>query len=696
MEYKLAELIDIPLLQDLQEKLNVIYSFPSSIIDNEGKILTAVGWQDICTKFHRVHPECEKECIKSDLFILEHLKEANPAVSYQCPHGLVDNASPIVIDGKHLGNFFTGQFFFEKPDLDFFRGQAKKYNFDEKSYLEAVERVPIWSKERLAQYLDFVKGFIEIIAGSGLKRLREIESSKALKESEERYRAIVQSTSDWIWEIDEAGKYNYCSDSVLNILGYSVEEIIGKSPFDLMSPVEAGRVGAIFQGIVERKERIVDLENWNLHKDGHKVCLLTNGSPILNEVGDIIGFRGADKDISERKKANEELERAKDKAEESDRLKSAFLANMSHEIRTPMNGILGFTELLKEPNLSRDEQKEYIRIIEKSGMRMLNLINDIIDFSKIEAGLMKVNLKKSNINEQIEYLYQFFLPEAESKGIVLSFNNALTAKESTLITDSEKLLAILTNLVKNAIKYTKRGAIHFGYTMETIDGIAYLQFFVKDTGCGIPESRLEAIFERFIQADLEDKMALQGAGLGLSISKGYVELLGGSIWVESKENIGSTFYFTLPYLINSMENSSENQCTLYELSEDPVDHKNLNLKILIAEDDETSMLLIGKLILPYSRELLYARNGMEAVQICRDNPDINMVLMDIQMPYMGGYEAARKIREFDKKVVIIAQTAYALAGDRAKSIRAGCNDHVSKPIDSRLLNSLIYTYFVKG
>ena len=143
MEYKLEDLIDIPLLQNLQEKLNTIYSFPSAIIDNDGKVLTAVGWQDICTKFHRTNAQCEKECIKSDRYILEHLHEANPAISYQCPHGLVDNATPIIIDGKHLGNFFTGQFFLEKPDLDFFGKQAKKYGFNEKAYLEAVKKVPI-------------------------------------------------------------------------------------------------------------------------------------------------------------------------------------------------------------------------------------------------------------------------------------------------------------------------------------------------------------------------------------------------------------------------------------------------------------------------------------------------------------------------------------------------------------------------
>ena len=250
----------------------------------------------------------------------------------------------------------------------------------------------------------------------------------------------------------------------------------------------------------------------------------------------------------ELQRTNVELTIAKEHAEESDRLKSAFLSNMSHEIRTPMNGILGFAGLLKEPDLSGEQQKEYIRIIEKSGDRMLNIINDIIDFSKIEAGLMKLAIFESNINEQIEYIYAFFKPEVEGKGMQLIYKTTLSSKESIINTDCEKLFAILSNLVKNAIKYTEQGSIEFGYdVVETSHDLSLLQFYVKDTGIGVPTDRQKAIFERFIQADIEDKMALQGAGLGLSISKAYVEMLGGEIWVESFPGKGSVFYFTLPF-----------------------------------------------------------------------------------------------------------------------------------------------------
>jgi len=232
-----------------------------------------------------------------------------------------------------------------------------------------------------------------------------------------------------------------------------------------------------------------------------------------------------------------------EKAQMADKLKSAFLANMSHEIRTPMNGILGFAELLKNPDLTGDETKEYIGIIEKSGARMLNIINDIVDISKIDSGLIKLDLEESNVNEQLEFIYSFFKPEVEAKGMTLAYHPTLPDEEAHVNTDREKLFAILTNLVKNAIKYSNKGPIVFGYLKKN----GFLEFYVKDTGIGIPKNRQSAIFERFVQADIADKMARQGAGLGLAIAKAYVEMLGGKIWVESEEGRGSKFYFTIPY-----------------------------------------------------------------------------------------------------------------------------------------------------
>ena len=381
---------------------------------------------------------------------------------------------------------------------------------------------------------------------------------------------------------------------------------------------------------------------------------------------------------------NFELIEARDKAEESDRLKSAFLANMSHEIRTPMNGILGFADLLKEKDLTIEDRQEFINIIKDSGTRMLNIINDIIDISKIESGIMNVNIIETNINDQIEYIYTFFKPEVKDKGMHLLCNIALPSKESNIKTDKEKVFAILINLVKNAIKYSEKGSIELGYIKKG----DFLEFYVKDTGIGISKGMQKAIFDRFIQAEFIDHQAIQGAGLGLSISKAYVGMLGGEIWVESEVGIGSTFYFTIPYNFAPTKITDIKDAII----PDKTDNQIKKLKILIAEDDPTSEKLITRIVLKYCKEDFHARTGKEAVEICRNNRDLDLVLMDIQMPDMNGYEATRQIRQFNKDVIIIAQTAFGLSGDKEKSIAAGCNDYLSKPIDKDSLIALIKKY----
>lgn len=384
-------------------------------------------------------------------------------------------------------------------------------------------------------------------------------------------------------------------------------------------------------------------------------------------------------------KINNELQKAKIKAEESDKLKSAFLANMSHEIRTPMNGIMGFTELLKAENISSEEHKNYLEIIEKSGIRLLSIINDIVDISKIEAGQMKVSHSTTNVDHQMQYIYTFFKPEAQEKGIQLILKKSSVDDQTIISTDCEKLYAILINLVKNAIKYTVKGTIEFGYEVKG----DYIEFFVKDTGIGISKNRQKAIFERFIQADFNDKMARQGAGLGLSIAKAYVELLGGKIWVESEPDKGSTFYFTLPDTIQSEENDiTQNVIPIHQ---EPCEIKNL--KILVTEDDNISRMLILKVLEQFGSEILIAQTGLEAVEICRNNPDLDLILMDIQMPLMNGHEATKEIRKFNTEVIILAQTAFALEGDKAKTLEAGCNGYISKPIKKEELANLLQHYF---
>jgi CheY-like chemotaxis protein/anti-sigma regulatory factor (Ser/Thr protein kinase) len=360
---------------------------------------------------------------------------------------------------------------------------------------------------------------------------------------------------------------------------------------------------------------------------------------------------------------------------------------MSHEIRTPMNGILGFTELLKAPHLSGEEQQEYINIIEKSGKRMLNIINDIISISKVESGQIEINLSETNIDDEINYINTFFLPETKQKGIQLFVSKQLSSKYTFIKTDREKLYAVLSNLVKNAIKFTNEGSLEIGCEKKG----KKLEFFVKDSGIGISNSQKNIIFERFRQASDSISRSHEGSGLGLAISKAYVEMLGGTIWVESEEGKGSTFYFTIPF---HSEYESKEPVIIEKTNVDVKEENKIKaLKVLIVEDDAISKLLITIAVKPFSKEIQKVSNGLEAIEACRNNPDIDLVMMDINMPEMGGYEATKQIREFNKDLVIIAQTANGMQSDREDAIAAGCTDYISKPINIVSLSKLIHDYF---
>jgi len=524
-------------------------------------------------------------------------------------------------------------------------------------------------------------------------------AEEALLKSENEFRLLAEAMPQIVWITRSDGGNIFFNKQWVDYTGLTLEESYGNGWINPFHPDDRQRAWDAWQNAITNMATY-SLECCLRRFDGEYKWWLIRGVPLKDAYGVVLKWFGTCTDIDEIKNGEERLQVAKHHAEESDHLKSAFLANMSHEIRTPMNGILGFAELLKDSKLTGEEQAEYIGIIEKSGARMLNIINDIIDISKIEAGLMTLDLKETNINEQIQYIHTFFKPEVEAKGMKLFFRNSLPAKEAILKTDCEKLYAILSNLVKNAIKYSKEGEIQIGYVSTglpttSVSAIgelvepASLQFYVKDTGVGIPKDRHEAIFERFIQADITDKMAQQGAGLGLSITRAYIEMLGGKIWVESEKGIGSTFYFTLPYIAEPQgKGTVKNGIPLIEAG---IVAKNL--KILIAEDDETSNKLISIYVQKFGNEIINVQTGTEALDVCHDNPDIDLILMDIQMPEMNGYEATRQIRKFNTEVIIIALTAFALTGDMEKAIEAGCNDYISKPIKKEELQKLINKYF---
>ena len=588
-------------------------------------------------------------------------------------------------------------------------GVRKSYELHQKLISKEITRIVLEfkMKHKDGHWVDILSQATAIFNKDG-KAIRivgthtDISERKKAEESLMKLKTAIEKSEVSVVITDRNGIIEYANPFFTELSGFTPDEYIGNSPGISKSEYHTNEFyenlwNTILSG------RTWEGEFYNCKKNGEMYWENAIITPIENDKNEITHFVAVKTDITNTKNINSELLIAKEHAEESDRLKSAFLANMSHEIRTPMNGILGFTELLKEPDLSDVQQKYYISIIEKSGARLLNIINDIIDISKIESGLMKVKNSGINVNEYLDQILTFFKPEAEAKNIKLICKPGLPREEAFLETDSEKFYAILTNLVKNALKYTETGFIEFGYVVietrliATLQNTKFLQFFVKDTGIGIPKDRQEAIFERFIQADITDKMAWQGAGLGLSISKAYVEMMRGKIWVESEEeNLsagksgGSTFYFTLPNYFNPIETSINTGIEILIPAKEI--HSN-NLKILIAEDDEPSSKLASIAVMKFGKNIIKTQTGKEAVETCRNNPDIDLVLMDIQMPKMNGYEATRQIRQFNTKVIIIAITAFALTGDKEKSIEAGCNDYISKPIKRVELQKLIDKYF---
>lgn len=360
-----------------------------------------------------------------------------------------------------------------------------------------------------------------------------------------------------------------------------------------------------------------------------------------------------------------------------------------------MNGILGFAEMLKESELTSDQKGDFIEIIEKSGKRMLNTIDDLMDISRIESNLVEVEKTEVNVNEQIDLIEKFFQPEANSRGLQLEISKALPNEEAILQTDKDKFYAILMNLVKNALKYTKEGAIKLGYKPAKDT----LLFYIEDTGIGIDKDKLESIFDRFVQADISLSKPYEGVGLGLSIAKAYVDLIGGKIWVESEKDKGSVFYLELPF--EGKNNYTPSQPEKKQEQEKKVKHaaseESLfsNLTVLVAEDDEVGRVYLKQLLEGKCKKVFYAENGKKAVEIYAENEGIDLVLMDIKMPVMDGYSATIKIRSMDHNAVIIAQTAYALSGDREKAIAAGCDEYLTKPLGRESLISAIEKYFSK-
>jgi PAS domain S-box-containing protein len=540
----------------------------------------------------------------------------------------------------------------------------------------------------------------------GARRQRETERTVRLRTaelqaSERRFKDIADCATDWFWELDLKSRFTYCSKNTFDLLGYRPEELIGMTPFDLMPPEEASRVRRIFEEIAARGVEFRDLENWVRTKDGRLSCHSTSGVPVRDARGRLVGYRGVDRDITDRRRYLEQLEQANSElkrvnrelheafarertlaeaASAANRAKSAFLANMSHEIRTPMNGVVGMAQLLlDEPGGAN--QREYAETILRSAEALLVLLDEMLDFSKIEAGKLELESVDFEPKVVLEDTVKLLSGKAKDKDLTLTVHVEPEVPE-LLRGDPGRLRQVFTNLIGNAIKFTEQGEVCAVLAVASSNrkGVV-LHGSVRDTGIGISREAQRRLFEPFTQADASTTRRFGGTGLGLTISKQLVELMGGEIGVESEPGAGSTFWFTACLRRGERHRPRAEP----EAAGAAASALARNLRVLVAEDNVVNQRVVTAMLGRLGARVDLAADGIEALEaLARSRYDV--VLMDCQMPRLDGYTAVRRLRSgesgaLDPAIPVIALTAHALAGDREKSMAAGMDDHLSKPLE---------------
>jgi PAS domain S-box-containing protein len=513
-------------------------------------------------------------------------------------------------------------------------------------------------------------------------------SLQMLHRERETLEVLLESMPFCIFFTDRHYRYTRVNRMMAKLLRVSgPEKAVGKTNKMFFTKRVARKMKEEDRTILETGEPLVNKILYFEDDGVDGFWMEKNKIPIRDERGVITMIMGIFKDVSELMRIENELKEARDRAEESDRLKTSFLANMSHEIRTPMNGIIGFANLLRDSELKDEEKDLYLKHIDHSSKQLLNIIDDIIDISKIESGQLKISNRPVRINDILDEIYSQFFHRIRGdapgeKRVDFKLEKGNDSNDFTIVCDDFRLSQIFNNLIGNALKFTEEGQISFGYTLSNI---RHVEFFVRDSGIGIPNNKIRLIFDRFGQVDQKQSLQPTGTGLGLPISKSLVNLMGGEMWVESDLGKGTTFFFTLPLVLEKPVKETRVLISnkTYNWS---------NKKILVAEDEELNWLFVREMLRQTGATIHRARDGREAVALTRElSPDA--ILMDIKMPEMNGIEAARKIRGFNDTIPIIAQTAYVMTEEKEESLLAGCNHFVTKPLDRTTIMELIDSYF---
>lgn len=535
------------------------------------------------------------------------------------------------------------------------------------------------------QFGDEHKGIYVIYRDISERKLAE----KNLQESQTKFKTLFDSSTDAIFLMKD-DIFIDCNKSATEIFQTDEEELIGESPLKY-SPLYQSNGRKSEEIIRERINKALEGEAQSFeftHTNGKGHHFDTEVSLKKVVLKDNTFLQAIVRDITERKKSEKELKKAKDKAEESDRLKTAFLASMSHEIRTPMNHILGGLDLLLDPDISKEEKEDFHNIIKNSSNQLLKLIDDIIDVSQLDSGQLEIKKDAFALNDFLgEIKDEADKLRGDKQNVDFTVNTSAHLKEfDNIYTDKVRLKQVLISLISNAFKFTNSGSVELGYSKKTND---LLQFYVMDTGIGIPAESKDVIFEQFRQVDYEHTREYEGAGLGLTIAKGLVLLLGGDIWVQSEEGKGSTFHFTV-----NISKPQKTKAPATPTTKEPsgsYDWKGKN--ILIVEDEEMNYQYLKTVLKKTQANVMWAEDGLDGVNQAKEN-DVHIILMDIQLPEMNGYEATRKILESKPNVPVIAQTAHALKEEKSKCFEAGAVDYMAKPLNRKKLLELIDKHII--
>jgi PAS domain S-box-containing protein len=505
----------------------------------------------------------------------------------------------------------------------------------------------------------------------------------ALRKSEIKYRQLVENINDVLFILDRNKKIVYMSPAIEKITGYPPEYYSDKNFYEFIHKDDYNIMKRAFEEI---KTREFTPKEYRIYKKSGEVCWLRSSATSIFENGKINGFRGIAIDITERKNSEVELIGAKEKAEESNRLKSAFLATTNHELRTPLHAIIGFSDLIMN-NPDQKDISEFVTIINQNGNTLLKMIEDIFDLALAEQSEIKVRKQTfrciDHFFDNKVILEEILVNSGKQDQISLFFNPDTSIMSNYITSDRTKINQVLINLFKNAVKFTQSGKIEFGFNMGDDNMLTY---YVRDTGIGIPKGKQDIIFEFFRQADDSHTRNFGGVGIGLAISKKITEIMHGTLTLESEQERGCTFYFTIPVEIDGEPSDLNKEVKVNELQ--------INLEgktILVAEDDHFNMELLKALFRNTKALIIEAPDGFKAVEMFRGNK-VDLVLMDLKMPHMDGYNATKIIKSINRSVPVIAVTAYALSQDKPKAFEAGCDAIVTKPVDSKILFNEIKKY----